>query len=194
MNDKLKNLEIKKLFQEYNFLLVDDEYKQEIILETKTEFLVAVEKLKSELGIKSEPPISTDGNDENINIPKKPKIESNSVSKSTKEKVKKVYREIVKKTHPDKTNNEKLVKLYMEATTAAEEYNLFELFIICSKLNINIDFDIEDKDTLLILIEMKKNELKGIESSFIWIYANSKTDEEKNKIIELFVNKHGKKN
>jgi hypothetical protein len=82
----------------------------------------------------------------------------------------------------------------MEATTAAEEYNLFELFIICSKLNINIDFDIEDKDTLLILIEMKKNELKGIESSFIWIYANSKTDEEKNKIIELFVNKHGKKN
>jgi hypothetical protein len=79
----------------------------------------------------------------------------------------------------------------MKATIASDDYNLFELFIICIELNIDIDIDINDKDTLTVLIEMKKNELKSIEASFIWIYYMAKTEEEKNKLIELFVKKHG---
>jgi hypothetical protein len=192
MDDRLKKLEIKKLIQEYNFLLLDDEYRQEIISENKTDFLTKVEKLKSELGIVNEP--EPPKKDEEVNLPKKPKIDSEQVSKSTKDKVKKLYREIAKKTHPDKTNSEELVNLYMRATVAAEDYNLFEIFIICNELNIDIDLDLEDKDTLMTLIEMKKNELKSIESSFIWIYVNAKTEEEKNNLIKLFVEKHGKKN
>ena len=38
---------------------------------------------------------------------------------------------------------------------------------------------------------MKKKELKDIEASFIWIYYMAKTEEEKNKLVELFVKKHG---
>lgn len=190
MEEKLRRLEIKKLIQEYNFLLTDDEYKQEVISENKTEFLTKVEKLKSELGITNEinPP------QENVDLPKKPKIDSNLINKTTKNKIKKLYREIAKKTHPDKTNSEKLIDLYMRATIASEDYNLFEIFIICNELNIDIDIDLEDKDTLLALIKMKKNEIKSVESSFIWIYINSNTEEEKNNLIKLFVEKHGKKN
>jgi hypothetical protein len=51
--------------------------------------------------------------------------------------------------------------------------------------------DLEDKDTLITLIEMKKREIKSIEASFIWLYYMAKTEEEKNKLIELFVKKHG---
>jgi hypothetical protein len=189
MDNKLKKLEIKKLIQEYNFLLLDDEYRQEIISENKTDFLTKVEKLKSELGIINEP--ETPKKDEEVNLPKKPKIDSGQVNKSTKDKVKKLYREIAKKTHPDKTNSEELVNLYMRATVAAEDYNLFEIFIICNELNIDIDLDLEDKDTLITLIEMKKREIKSIEASFIWLYYMAKTEEEKNKLIELFVKKHG---
>jgi hypothetical protein len=192
MDNKLKKLEIKKLIQEYNFLLLDDEYRQEIISENKTDFLTKVEKLKSELGIINEP--ETPKKEEEVNLPKKPKIDSGQVSKSTKDKVKKLYREIAKKTHPDKTNSEELVNLYMRATVAAEDYNLFEIFIICNELNIDIDLDLEDKDTLITLIEMKKREIKSIEASFIWLYYMAKTEEEKNKLIELFVKKHGIKN
>ncbi len=191
MNDKLKKLEIKKLLQEYNFLLLDDEYKKEIISDNRPEFLEKVQTLKSELGITQEPEIKQEKEDVKEDLPKKPKLDPNSINKSTRDKVKKLYREIVKKTHPDKTNSEDLINLYMKATIASDDYNLFELFIICIELNIDIDIDINDKDTLTVLIEMKKNELKSIESSFIWLYHTSKTEEEKNKLIELFVKKHG---
>lgn len=191
MNDKLKKLEIKKLLQEYNFLLLDDEYKKEIISDNRPEFLEKVQTLKSELGITQEPEIKQEKEDVKEDLPKKPKLDPNSINKSTRDKVKKLYREIVKKTHPDKTNSEDLINLYMKATIASDDYNLFELFIICIELNIDIDIDINDKDTLTVLIEMKKNELKSIESSFIWLYHTSKTEEEKNKLVELFVKKHG---
>lgn len=187
MTDKLKKLELKKLLQEYNFLLLDDEYKKEIISENRSEFLKRTQKLRLDQQL----PVETENSKKETNLPKKPKIDPDTVDKSTKEKVKKLYRDIVKKTHPDKTNSEYLINYYMKATVAADDYNLMELFIICNELLIEFDLDLEDKTTLTTLIEMKKNELKSIESSFIWMYYISKTEEEKNKLIELFVKKHG---
>lgn len=191
MGDKLKRLEIKKLIQEYNFLLLDDEFKKEVISENRPEFLEKTQKLRSELGIIDNQQPQTEKKEEDVNLPKKPKIESDSVDKSVKDKVKKLYREIVKKTHPDKVDSEELINLYMNATMAADEYNLMELFIICDQLSIDFEIDFEDKGTLIALIEMKKKELKDIEASFIWIYYMAKTEEEKNKLVELFVKKHG---
>ena len=191
MGDKLKTLEIKKLIQEYNFLLLDDEFKKKVISENRPEFLEKTQKLRSDLGIINDPDPQPEKKEEEVNLPKKPKIEPDSVDKSVKDKVKKLYREIVKKTHPDKVDSEDLINLYMSATIAADEYNLMELFIICDQLSINFEIDFEDKGTLIALIEMKKKELKDIESSFIWIYYMAKTEEEKNKLVELFVKKHG---
>lgn len=194
MSDKIKSLEIKKLIQEYNFLLMDDEYKKEVISEAKNEFLIKVQELKKQLGIVDEPVIQPENeNDEEVKLPERPKLDPSTISKSTKDKVKKLYREIVKKTHPDKTDIKELNDLYIKATIAAEEYNLFELFIVCNRLNIDVEIDMDDKNSLTTLIIMKKKEINDIESSFIWVYANSATDEDKNKIIELFVNKHGTK-
>jgi hypothetical protein len=45
----------------------------------------------------------------------------------------------------------------------------------------------EDVDVLNFLIQKKKDEIKKIESSFIWLWINAKTDEEKNKVVEMFV-------
>lgn len=227
MNEKVEKLEIKRLIQEYNFLLLDDEYKQEVISENKIEFLSKIQKLKQELGLiydyeqeaeseneknereqeekggkqeselKDEEEKGQDGKEQDgkeNKKSKKPKIDPNSVNQTTKDKIKKLYREIVKRTHPDKTNSEKLINLYLKATTAVDEYNLFELFIICIELDIEIEIDNEDKETLMTLVNMKKSELRNIELSFIWLYANSKTEEEKNNLVELFVKKHGTKN
>jgi hypothetical protein len=78
MKEKLKKLEMKKIFQEYNLLLVDDEYKKEMISEYRSDFLSKIEKLKSELGIINdiEPPKETE---KNIDLPKKPKVDSNLI-------------------------------------------------------------------------------------------------------------------
>ena len=42
MDKKLEKLEVQKLLQEYSFLKVDDEYKQEVIAAGKEEFMKKV--------------------------------------------------------------------------------------------------------------------------------------------------------
>ena len=66
-------------------------------------------------------------------------------------------------------------------------FNIFDLFQICVELNIEIELDFEDTDVLNFLIQSKKNEIKKVESSFIWLWINAKTEQEKDKLVKLFV-------
>ena len=95
MNKRLEQLEVKKLLQEYSFLLLDEEYKHEIIDNNREEFLNKVREARGD----TPPPPPTESQEK----PKKDKIDPNTVDKSTKDKVKKLYREIAKVTHPDKS-------------------------------------------------------------------------------------------
>ena len=66
MKKKVKKLELKKLIQEYNYLLTDETYKQEVVSETKSDFLKEVHNKRVDLGlIKDEP--YTPENDNNNN-------------------------------------------------------------------------------------------------------------------------------
>jgi hypothetical protein len=190
MNKKLEQLEIQKLLQEYSFLLLDEEYKLEVVDANKVEFL---NKVREITGALPEPPPPPPQEEQDAPPPKKEKIDPSTVDPSTRDKVKKLYREIAKITHPDKVNSEELVELYMQATTAAEEFDLFTLFEICSKLRIEHSVDGEDKEILKVKIDKKKDKLKNIESSFIWLYAHAKTEQEKQFLINQFAEKHGRK-
>ena len=86
MSKKLEQLEIQKLLQEYSFLLLDEEYKQEVIDANKMEFLEEVRKAGGET-ISSTPPPPQ----EEAPPVKKDKIDPSTVDSSTKEKVKKLY-------------------------------------------------------------------------------------------------------
>ena len=183
MSNRLEQLEVKKLLQEYSFLLLDEEYKNEVIDSNKEEFL---NKIREARGENPPPPPQTPQEQ----LPKK-KIDPNTVDKSTREKVKKLYREIAKITHPDKAKTDEHTELYMQATMASEEFDLYTLYEICSQLNISHSIDSGDKDILKIRINEKKDKLKNIESSFIWLYAHAATDEAKQKLVDQFVNKHG---
>jgi hypothetical protein len=189
MNKKLEQLEIQKLLQEYSFLLLDEEYKNEVIDTNKIEFLEEVRKAGGNLVSENPPPQP----EEAPLVSKKEKIDPSTVDSSTKEKVKKLYREIAKITHPDRVNSEELVELYMRATEAAEEFDLFTLFEICSRLNIEHSVEGEDREILKVKIDKKKAKLKNIEGSFIWLYAHAKTEQEKQFLINQFVEKHGSK-
>ena len=106
---------------------------------------------------------------------------------STKDKVKKIFRDIAKLTHPDKVDDENLTSLYIEAKIAYDNYDLFELYFISNKLNIILDLAEDDINVLTILIDHKKNSLKGIETSFIWKWVHTNDEEQKEKIINDFV-------
>ena len=180
MDDRLKKLEIKKLLKEYNYLMTDDEFKKEMVDEHKHAFLEKVGEIRKDIPPTTPPqtPLQPEQED---------KINLNIVSDSTKKKVRKIYREIVKLTHPDKINSDKYLDVYVKATKAADEYNIFDLFIICVELNIEIELDFEDTDILNFLIQSKKNEIKKIESSFIWLWINAQSEEKKDEIVNMFV-------
>ena len=191
MKEKLKKLEIKKIFQEYNLLLVDDEYKKEMVNEYRAEFLTEIENKRRELGIEPE---STKIEDE----PKAENMESSDViaepiktiihvDEETKKKLKKIYKEIVKKTHPDKINSEKHLDMYIKSKQAYEENNIIDLYSICIDLQIEFDYDVIDIKSMLEIIDHKKMKLKNLESSYLWLWVHSQDESEKEKIISLFI-------
>lgn len=189
MNDIIEQLEINRLIQEFSFLKSDEELKKELIDYNQSIFL---ELVNDELS-KIEPdqikePVDT------INEPKSVKVESkidmSTVSENTKVKIKKIYREIVKRTHPDKINSEELNELYIKATEYYVTYDIFELYFISKTLNIKIKLSLDETTTLNKLIELKKVELKSIETSFIWLWLNAQTDDEKNKLVHSFLKAH----
>ena len=188
MDKKLEKLAIKKLLQEYNFLMTDDSYKKEVVETYKNTFLELISKKRKELNIE---PKDEETIPENEEKQKFPEILVENVDENVKVKIKKIYRDIVKKTHPDITDSKELIDTYMRATEAQEKYNLFELYKICSELAIEVELDSEDIKLLEELIENKKKELKSIEASFIWLWVHSTTDEQKQKVVELFIERHG---
>ena len=187
MDDKLEQLKLQKLLQEYSFLNLDYQYKTELIEKYRGKFMDEVGENKPPSQPQEQP--NTPPKDAKV----EPKIKNEDLDPKTKDKIKKIYREISKKTHPDKVDSEELLDIYIQAKTAYELNDLMELFLICGKLNIQVEMDMEDTSTLDILIELKKNEITRIESSFIWMYINAKNDEIRHNLIKQFVEKHGKK-
>lgn len=186
MENKLKKLEIKRLLQEYNFILTDSEYKMEMINENRDMFLEKANELKKALNIENTPktPPPSEKKDEEV---KDKKIDPEVVSPQTKKKVRNIYREIVKVTHPDKINSDEFLEVYINATKAADEFNLFELYKICAELRIDVELDTDDVGLLMALIHSKREELKKIDFSFIWLWINARNESEKEELIKIFV-------
>ena len=98
-----------------------------------------------------------------------------------------MYRDIVKLTHPDKVEDQELNLLYIEAKEAYEILDFIELCFIAKGLKIHIKLKLEETKLLTALIESKKNDLKLMEGSFIWIWANADDDIKKEESVELFI-------
>ena len=174
MSKKLKKLEIQKILQEYSFLRIDDEYKKTLKEEHISDFLEQAGIHKGEDEKESEPK------------PAEFKKEEKAISKYSKLKIKGIFREIVKLTHPDKTDSEELNEIYVEAKKAKEKNDLLELYFICGKLNIDVDLDELDIKSLNKIIEKKKEALIQFEKSWIWAWANAKSDEERDALVKKF--------
>lgn len=184
MDHKISSLSAKKLISEYNYLQSDDLLKKELIEQNKHEFLKKVSEKRPELKETDPEPNSAP--------PQKKEIEPliQIESEATKDKIKKLYREIVKKTHPDKTKDQKMIELYMKATEAHIMNNLFDIYFICNELGISVDFDNDDFKIFKELIEQKRKEITSLEASFIWIYLNAPNEEEKNKIVDIYIDRY----
>lgn len=179
--DRLNKLKIKKLLAEYDYLLSDSEYKSEIIDSERPDFLEKVSKRVTDLDLKP--------NESSVDVDKKSKnkkIEDSKISKTAKSSIKKMFREIVKLTHPDKTVNSNMVDLYVSAKEAYDNNDYLQICFIANKLNIEIIIDDSDINFITDLIELKKTEIESIEKSWMWVWLNAKTDLDRDQIINSY--------
>jgi len=209
MDPKLKQLEINMILKELEFVESDHEYKNEIIIELDRTFVKCVneyldehpdvkEKFENHINSKIEESIKQKQEEieEQENEPLSEEevvdeidndIEFEFDPKDLKSpKIKKLYREIVKLTHPDKISNKKLNELYIQATNYYELNDLIAIYSVCIQLN--IPYEMDDNDYILIKdkIRKMKERVFFIESTYTWKWHNT-PEEEKNSLIETYV-------
>ena len=213
MNDRLFELEIKKILQEYKLLLIDEEYIEELISLNKKNFL---KEISDKNGFPDPPDVDekesnrndeVDDDPENNEIDEKESNISDEVDEPENNEIdekestirlsiKKLYRSIVKLTHPDKTmhknNRKELSDLYIRAKKAMASMDVYEILTICDRLGIEYQIDFNQKDILEENLKSKKEKIKSLENSFIWLWIKATNDIDKDKIVDLFIKTHKK--
>ena len=192
MSDKLKQLEIKKLLTEYDYLVIDEEIKTEVVNEYLPKFTEEINEFTNKIEGKKEEEKKEvkKGVDVNNGKPKekeiKKVIEDDDLPKETKDRIKKLFREIVKKTHPDKTKSEDLIDIYIKSKEAYESNDILKLAYYANKVDINVELSDMEIQLLNDLIIYKKEELSEIEKSWLWKWYKANTETEKDIIIKMF--------
>jgi hypothetical protein len=198
---RLKNLEIKKVLKELEFIQSDFEYRNEIVNEADTLFIDSINTfLESHPDLKeiydtkiSEKINNSIKKQEEINeLDDIKEVELEETPESIKNKevisaIKKLYREIVKLTHPDKVKDLKLNDLYLKATEYYDSGNKIGIYAVCNELN--IQYEISDDDIGLIYDEIKsyQQKINFIESTYTWQWYNCQNGVEKDQIMLNYI-------
>ena len=208
--NKLKSLEIKKLLKELEFIESDFEYRNlavseadSLFINSISEFLNQHPELKKIYDDKITEKInktieriqkkSNDGieNSENQNVQDDishiEEIQKDDEDKTNISQIKKLYREIVKLTHPDKVKSNKHNELYIKSSKYYESGNKIGIYSICNELD--IEYEIEEDDVILISEQISsiKNKINFIESTFAWQWYNCEDEMFRNQILLNFI-------
>lgn len=121
--------------------------------------------------------------EDDIVAPKKPKNKD----------LKKLYRKIVEKTHPDKTGNNSKSSIFSDAVKAYNSNDIAKLLEIAGELNIEI-IDLSPESFLLLNENIKTitGEIIRKKQSTGWAWYNAKDNEkEKEKLIKHILKQKG---
>lgn len=123
---------------------------------------------------------NTDNHTNHISIEKETEEE---IYQDKNPKLKTLYRQIARSTHPDVASQQNLKEVYLAAQKAYDSNDLIQIFSICEKLK--IDYEITNDEFQLIKdeIDSKKQRIKFLESTYTWKWFQVDSPQEKNKII-----------
>ena len=207
---QLKSLEIKKLLKELEFTESDFEYRNLAVSEADSLFINSIndflgqhpelkkiydDKITEKIN-KTIEKIQKKSNDETENSENKnvqddissiEEEQKNDEDKANISQIKKLYREIVKLTHPDKVKSNKHNELYIKSSKYYESGNKIGIYSICNELD--IEYEIEEDDVILISeqISSLKNKINFIESTFAWQWYNCEDEMLKSQILLNFI-------
>jgi len=173
--EKIRKLEIQKLIKELEFLESDINLKLETINENDESFRKEIDifieqhpKLKFLLEEKKQYEIENSETFEKSKLDEEKVFESEIISELKDPKLKSLYRQIARTTHPDITNRENLKEVYLNAKKAYEENNFFSIVSFCE--NLNLPYNLTDEEVTLFKkeIDAMKKRIKFLESTFTW--------------------------
>lgn len=213
MKKAIKKLELKKLFKEFSFLKIDEEYKIELLNSYGPEFeesIHAIFKENPDLDLLFNNGKTSSNNESSISNQKKligVEIYSpdsnvqfdNSIELYTgitkadvseifiNDDVKKLYRSIATKTHPDKVSNKYLNDLYLKSQVAYNKNDFFTLYLICNDLD--IDYEIIPERIVEFKGIVKALHAKNfrIEQTYLWAWIHEENEEIKSNILKHFI-------
>ena len=190
----IKKLEIKKLFKELDFLESDYEYRNEVINAADGNFIEEVNlmlernpELKTIYDEKYEVETVSEADDVIIHSEEQQIIDRIESSP----KIRKLYREIVKITHPDKVKNTNLNDAYIKATGYYDINDYIGVYKINFQLGIedyelceeNIEIEIKDR------INNIKNKIDFLEKTFTYQWYISGERDKQNILLKFIENK-----
>lgn len=108
-------------------------------------------------------------------------------NKETSSKLKKLYREIVKLTHPDIVKKKHLNELYIEATMYYDNNDKIGLYKVCSQLNIDYEIEDEDEEFISTKIDSLRKKIGFLESTFTWKWYKTEDESERNQILMNYI-------
>lgn len=191
----IKKLEIKKLFKELDFLESDYEYRNEVINAVDGDFIEEVNlmlernpELKTIYEEKYELETVSEADDVIIHIDEEQQIIDRIESSP---KIRKLYREIVKITHPDRVKNTNLNDAYIKATGYYDINDYIGVYKINFQLGIedyelceeNIEIEIKDR------INNIKNKIDFLEKTFTYQWYISGERDKQNILLKFIENK-----
>ena len=198
--NRLQYLQTKKLFKELEYMESDFEYRNEIISEADSEFITEVNnfldnhpELKEIYDEKIDNHIQKSilrNTEEVIELFDEEELEIDEIipyEDPKLPKVKKLYREIVKLTHPDKVDKKSLNDLYLSATKYYDNNDKIGIYKICTELDIDYDLDEDDNQIIESKIEDLKRRIKFLESTFTWQWINTNGDKEKTEMLINYI-------
>ena len=192
MKSTMKELEMQQLINEMVFLKEDLKLKEEISKEIEKDFNTHLEDIvNSDEGLKEQWQSSIVNNkpfDIDIDID----INNDKTIKGkihVSDGMKKIYRDIAKLTHPDKTDDNEKNDTYMKATESYENDDIIDLIYYAKKLGIVYDYntlDITKMKENILDIKAKINTYQN-SISFKWYYNDKSETVIKNYIATQFI-------
>lgn len=198
--NRLKDLEIKRLLKELDFIETDYEYRSEIVSEADSEFMDSINQFLSKnpelkdlydkkVTNRIEKTIKNIKNNEEQEefINEEQSKEDDVMINDKSPDVKKVYREIVKLTHPDKIKDKRLNNYYIKSTDLYNDNDKIGLYKICDELGIEYQIDENDTEIIEDKINTLKRKINFLESTFTWKWFNTKDEKSRERILLDFI-------
>jgi hypothetical protein len=197
--DKIKSLKLKKLLKELDYVESDFELRNEIVGDADAEFIKSINSLLLEhpelkeiydakITEKLNKSIKKSENKESLEDFINEKDEEIDLKeRELTNELRKIYREIVKITHPDIVKVKKLNDLYIKATNFYDERNKIGLYQVCNDIGLKCELTEKDTDIIEDNITSFKKKIVFLESTFTWKWYNAEDDSQKNKILLDYV-------